>query len=144
MIKKRFRDIRTINNNNINNMSNKIITEIPNLAALANLLAVNPGLVIIKFGAEWCGPCKKIDPLVDTWFTFAPTSVQCCKVDVDDNFELYGFLKTKRQINGIPAIFCYVKGNNHYIPDDMVVGADPNAINDFFNRCMNVTNKQEK
>lgn len=117
-------------------MTNPIITDIPNLNALSKVLNENPGVVIIKFGAEWCVPCRKIESLVDKWFDFAPSHVQCCKIDVDDNFELYGFLKTKRQINGIPAIFCYVKGNLHYIPDDLVVGADTNAINDFFNRCI--------
>lgn len=123
-------------------MSNRpIINDIPNLAALVSVLTANPGLVILKFGAEWCGPCKKIDPLVDKWFATAPSNVQCCKIDVDDNFELYGFLKTKRQIGGIPAIFCYTKGNIHYVPDDLVVGADPAAIHAFFNRCISVLEK---
>jgi hypothetical protein len=63
-------------------------------------------------------------------------TVQCGLIDVDENIELYGFLKSKKRINGIPAIFCYVKGNDHYIPDDMAVGADPNEINQFFQRSL--------
>ena len=31
------------------------------------LLRQNPGKVVLKFGATWCGPCKVIEPLVNQW-----------------------------------------------------------------------------
>jgi thioredoxin 1 len=117
-----------------------IINEIENLQAFQELLAKNPGLIIIKFGATWCGPCKKIEPVIDKWFAYLPSSVQCCKIDVDESIELYGFLKSKRRINGIPAVMCYQKGNLNYIPDDMIAGADVDLNNAFFHRCLNRLN----
>ena len=83
-----------------------LITELPNLQSFSDLLQKNPGLVIIKFGAEWCGPCKKIEGLVNTWFEKMPDTVQSVIIDVDECFEVYGFLKTKKRVNGIPVILC--------------------------------------
>ena len=100
------------------------------------LLRQNPGKVVLKFGATWCGPCKVIDPLVHQWFSKMPDTVKCATIDVDDSFDLYGALKSKRQINGIPAILCFNKGNLSYIPDMNVVGADANQVNMFFKQVL--------
>jgi thiol-disulfide isomerase/thioredoxin len=119
------------------NSPSSILTKIESVSAFSQLLKENKGLIILKFGAEWCGPCKRIEGLVNEWYSKMPQeTVQCGLIDVDENIELYGFLKSKKRINGIPAIFCYVKGNDHYIPDDMAVGADPNEINGFFQRSL--------
>jgi len=99
------------------------------------LLASNPGLIVIKLGASWCGPCKRIKPVVDAFFASSPDSVICCDIDVDESFDLYSYFKSKRMVNGIPAILCYKKGNTGYIPDDSVTGADPVALDAFFKRC---------
>jgi thioredoxin 1 len=113
-----------------------IITKIESTMAFQQLLIDNPGIVVLKFGAEWCGPCKKIESLVEQWFAAMPPTVQCCMIDVDESFELYGFLKAKRRINGIPAIMAYRKGNLNYIPNDMMAGADVAQVNAFFQRCL--------
>jgi thiol-disulfide isomerase/thioredoxin len=104
--------------------------------AFKDLLLQNPGHVVIKFGAEWCGPCKKIESLVDQWFSAMPESVSTHIVDIDESFELYALLKTKRQINGIPAILCYKQGNTDIIPDYGVAGSDVNQIGIFFQRVL--------
>lgn len=118
-------------------MSKKpIIYKLETVDDFTNLLKQNPGLVFIKFGAEWCGPCKKIAPVIDHAFAQMPSSVQCCELDVDDNLQVYGFLKTKKMINGIPVVLCYYKGNTNYIPDDITVGSDVEKTNDFFKRCV--------
>ena len=38
-----------------------IITDLANRQQFADLLQSNPGLIILKFGADWCGPCKLMD-----------------------------------------------------------------------------------
>jgi thioredoxin 1 len=96
----------------------------------------NKGAFIIKFGAEWCGPCKQIEGLVKECMSKLPPSVKCAIIDVDDNFEIYALFKSKKLINGIPAIFAFKKGNFTPIPDDVVVGADVNQIQIFFNKYM--------
>jgi thiol-disulfide isomerase/thioredoxin len=118
-----------------------LLTSLPSVQAFSDLLqSKNPGLVILKFGAEWCGPCKRIEPLVHGWYdkiqkdAFFSSRVVCGVIDVDENFEVYGFLKSKRRINGIPAILCYHKGNVSYIPDDMMAGADVDQVNALFER----------
>lgn len=117
-------------------MTLPIIHNIENKNAFAQLLQKNPGVVIIKFGAEWCGPCKKIEALVNSCMGKMPDNIQCVMVDVDHSIEIYGFLKTKKMINGIPAILAYYAGNLNYIPDDAVIGADPTQVTLFFERCL--------
>ena len=28
---------------------------------------VSSGLVVVKFGSDWCGPCKRIEPLLSEY-----------------------------------------------------------------------------
>jgi thioredoxin-like negative regulator of GroEL len=111
-----------------------ILTEINDRNHFAELLIQNPGLLIIKFGADWCGPCKKIERLVKEWFDRTNHKVQCAIIDVDESFDVYAFLKSKKMVHGIPAILCYENNNHTYIPNDTVIGADVEQINAFFTR----------
>jgi thioredoxin 1 len=117
-------------------MPENVITEMSK-DSFSQLLQTNNGILIIKFGAEWCGPCKKIDPLVYDWMNklSAQPNVQCAIIDIDDNFEIYAFLKSKKMVNGVPVILCYKKGNHSWIPDKAVVGADERQVNIFFQEC---------
>ena len=96
----------------------------------------NKGVFIIKFGAEWCGPCKKIEGLVKELMSKLPDTATCAIIDVDENFEIYAMFKSKKMINGIPAIFAFKQGNISAIPDYVVVGADENQIQMFFQLFM--------
>jgi len=115
-----------------------VITEMSK-EAFGQALVDNKGALIIKFGAEWCGPCKKVDPLVYRWMNQLPPTIQGAVIDIDDeaSFDLYAFLKSKKQVNGVPVILCYKKGNMTYIPDRVIVGADEDQIERFFLACMN-------
>ena len=113
----------------------KVITRMEKLTDLQQALQNNPGVFIMKLGAEWCGPCKRIEGLVQSCMEQAPDNVQCAVIDVDEAFEVYGFLKTKRVVNGIPAILGYYKGNLNYIPDEVVIGSDQKQVITFFQRC---------
>ena len=113
-----------------------VITEMSK-ESFSQLLQTNKGILIIKFGAEWCGPCKKIDPLVYEWMNKLSNqpNVQCAIIDIDDNFEIYAFLKSKKMVNGVPVILCYKKGNVTWVPDKAIVGADEKQVNLFFQQC---------
>jgi thiol-disulfide isomerase/thioredoxin len=115
----------------MNAVQEKVIT----LNDFAKCLNENPGVFIMKLGAEWCGPCKKIEGLVKSCMDQAPSNVNCVIVDADESFEIYSFLQKNRVIKGIPAILGYYKGNVKHIPDDIVIGADQNQVIAFFQRC---------
>ena len=117
-------------------MSDKvIISHFENRQQFFEILKQNPGLILVKFSADWCKPCKQIKPVVDAFFLSSPSNVLCAEIDIDTSFDLYAFLKSKKMVNGIPAILCYKKGNQSYIPDDSVTGADPTQLDLFFKRC---------
>jgi thiol-disulfide isomerase/thioredoxin len=120
-----------------------IITEIKDRTHFVEILQTNPGAVIIKFGANWCGPCKMIENQVHMLMNMMPNNVQSIIVDVDECVDLYSFLKSKKMVNGIPVILVYYKGNLNYIPDDRVVGADKTQIAKLFTNVVdNVTGKK--
>ena len=113
-----------------------IITLGPDLGYFKEIMETNPGLVIIKLGATWCGPCKVIELDVKEMFSVMPSNVQCLSIDIDDNIELYSFLKKKRVVNGVPAILCYKRGNTSNAPDDYVIGASKEKLHAFKERCI--------
>jgi thioredoxin-like negative regulator of GroEL len=117
-------------------MSKTIITEIPDKEMfLHKLLPNNPGIIVLKFGADWCGPCKIINDAVHGFFASSPPEVVCADINIDFSPKLYSFLRSKKMVNGIPVLLCYKKGNLNWIPDDSVVGADPTELHRFFDRC---------
>lgn len=119
-----------------------IITEIKNMNQFLEIWRKNPGVIIMKFGATWCGPCKQIEPLVHECIGKMPDNVQCAIIDIDECFEVYAFLKKKRVLNGVPAIIGYFKSKNaekdqntFFYPEEMVVGTDKTKVIEFFDRC---------
>ena len=103
----------------------------------------NQGAIVIKFGAEWCGPCKQIEGLVYGCMSKMPTEILCAVLDIDEEgaFDLYAFLKSKRMVNGVPVLICYKKGNLTWVPDDVVVGANVESIQALFQKCLDVYSK---
>lgn len=125
--------------------SKEIISEISSRESFFHLLSNNPGLIILKLGATWCGPCKQIEKSVHAFFASSPVDVVCGDIDIDESFDFYALLKSKKMVNGIPVILCYKKGNDTFIPDDSITGSDSIALDSFFKRCnlhlMDVKNK---
>ena len=112
-----------------------IITNLRDRQEFATLLQANPGLVIIKFGADWCGPCKMIEPDIMAGFNSMPDNVQCVMVDIDVSVDLYAFLKSKKMVNGIPVFLAYARDVNEG-PIASITGASLPDIETFFATCM--------
>ena len=117
-----------------------VITKINGKTHFQQLLESNPGVFIIKFGATWCEPCKKIEKDVEEHVSNMPTNVQCAVVDVDECIELYGFLRTKKMVKTIPALLAYYKENDSYIPDEFVSSSDKKDVKMFFDTCLGEAN----
>jgi thiol-disulfide isomerase/thioredoxin len=113
--------------------------EIENINELQTLIYDNPGLLVIKMGASWCGPCKKIQDvahekmteLVNTW----GTAVNIIEMDIDDSFEVFATLKKMRIVNGIPAILCWFKENQQLRPSDFINDSNTHGVSLLFDRC---------
>lgn len=102
------------------------------------LLKMNPGVFVFKFGAEWCKPCQMIKKHIDDVSLVLPSTntIYIYSVDVDNCFDVYAFLKQKKMVSGIPALLAYKKGNTFFAPDASVSGTNETDINDFFNTCL--------
>ena len=104
--------------------------------AFLQLLKENPGVLIFKFTADWCKPCQIIKQYVDAHFErISSERIKCIEVNVDEAFDLFAFMKTKKMMKGIPTMLAYKKGNTNFAPDDSISGAELNEVNDFIARC---------
>jgi thiol:disulfide interchange protein len=101
----------------------------------ATLMDNNPGILIFKFTAEWCGPCKKIKEYSYKKSNDLPDYMTMLEVDVDECFDLYAFLKHKKMVNGIPVFLAYAKGKNEG-PIASITGSSLPDIETFFATCM--------
>jgi thioredoxin 1 len=111
-----------------------ISTEVITRDDFAALLSNNNGVLLFKFGAEWCGPCKKIETLIHELFEEMPENVSIHVLDIDDCFDLFSYLKHKKMVNGIPAILGYYRGNCSYAPDLCYSGTDNGVLLQLFDQ----------
>ena len=76
--------------------------------------------LVIDFWAEWCGPCRKISPLIDELYEeYKDKNIVIGKCDVDANDEV----TTEFKVRNIPTIV-FIK-NGAVV--DKIVGATPKA-----------------
>jgi thiol-disulfide isomerase/thioredoxin len=136
-IKKRYNIHTILPSTPIMNNTTPITTA--TLAEFQSILQKNTGGVLLKLSAEWCGPCKRIQPLVLEGLSVLPDTVLQVIIDIDDSLELYTYLKNKRRINGIPAILFWKPGNISDIPDDFVLGGNADQVIALFNRIISFT-----
>jgi thiol-disulfide isomerase/thioredoxin len=95
-------------------------------------------MIIIKFTADWCGPCKLIKDMCIQFENTKPSSIQYYEINIDESIELYMKLKKMKMVNGIPALLAYKVGIKEYwfIPDEFHLGSDKKGIVQFFDKCI--------
>ena len=64
------------------------------------------GKVLVDFWAEWCGPCKRVAPIVDELAEEYADKVLIGKYNVDD----YSDLSTEYSIRNIPTMLFFKGG----------------------------------
>ncbi|HTT66699.1 MAG TPA: thioredoxin [Gemmatimonadales bacterium] len=79
----------------------------------------HPGLVLVDFWAEWCGPCRVIAPILDQIADEYAGKLKITKMDVDANTQT----PMRFNVRSIPSLL-FFKGGKHV---DTVVGAVPKA-----------------
>jgi thioredoxin 1 len=73
--------------------------------------------VVVDFWAEWCGPCKKIAPVLEKLAGEYAGRLIVAKLNTDENRQISGYFR----IESIPTLM-FVKNRKVY---DMVAGAYP-------------------
>lgn len=66
----------------------------------------NDKLTVVDFWAEWCGPCKLMNPILDDLAADFGDKVVFGKLNVDDN----GETPTEFGIRGIPTLIAFKGG----------------------------------
>lgn len=75
------------------------------------------GLTLVDFWAEWCGPCRMLNPVLEELEKKYQGKIKFAKVNVDDNQEL----AQSYQIMSIPAVILFKDG----VAKEKVVGYKP-------------------
>ena len=115
----------------------EILTDFESRKDFFEMLQAPHNGVIAKFTATWCGPCKKIEGLVNEWFNYLPQNVTCAKLDADESFDVYAFYKKKRIVSTIPALLRYDSNEDSWAPSDFLFSSNENEINNFFQKIVN-------
>jgi len=84
--------------------------------------------VIIRVSASWCGPCKRIKPLLEEKINNLPNNIKVVFVDFDKHRDVASALKIKN----VPTFMFY---NNGY-PDICLVGGDGDKVAKFFDNVV--------
>ncbi len=77
-----------------------------NEEAFDKMVLETPGVALVDFWAEWCGPCRAIAPAVEAVARKYDGKALVGKVDVDSQ----GDLAKKYNINAIPALLVFKDG----------------------------------
>ena len=106
-----------------------------------------PGnVILLKFSADWCAPCKKIAPICQEYIPKLPNTIFTFQIDIDDSLELYATLKKHKMVNGVPAMLAYFSGEKEhwYIANDAYLDHKPDGAIAFFERCIAHTKMYSK
>ena len=80
-------------------------------------LTGHPGLLMVDFWAEWCGPCRAVGPVLEDLARASGGKVTLAKVNVDT----YPALAARFGVRSIPTILFVKDGKVR----DTVIGAVP-------------------
>ena len=62
--------------------------------------------VVVDFGADWCGPCKQLDPILEEIAEENTDKLKVFKINIDEN----PMVPQKFGVRGIPTIMLFKDG----------------------------------
>ncbi len=64
------------------------------------------GVIVVDFFANWCGPCRKLGPILEEVEQELSSKVKFAKINTDDNLEM----AKKYKISGLPTLMVFKNG----------------------------------
>jgi thiol-disulfide isomerase/thioredoxin len=108
---------------------------------ILNNAAILNQIIILKFGASWCKPCKLIKDQISNQTTNMNNNILFYNIDIDEHLELYVKLKSKKMLSGIPALLAWFPNkhnvNEWFVASESVSGTNKQQITMFFDKCNN-------
>lgn len=95
-----------------------MVTEI-NISNFENEIENYNGTAVVDFFADWCGPCRKMGPLLEEVEAELSSKVKFTKINTDDNIET----ARKYQVSGLPTLMIFKNG----VPVERMVGLMPKS-----------------
>ena len=78
------------------------------------------GTVLIDFWATWCGPCRKLVPVIEEIASQFEGKINVFKVNSDDNLEI----AKRYSISGLPSLLIFKNGE----PVERMAGMMPKSV----------------
>lgn len=76
-----------------------------NTKELKEILKSNP-LTVIKLGAEWCSPCKTMEPIIESVAKIMEGKAKVIDIDVEESPDI----ATEYRVRNIPTILYFKDG----------------------------------
>lgn len=83
----------------------------------AKAVLESPQPVLVDFSAEWCGPCRAIEPVMEALATEYAGRATIAKVDIDSNPSI----AARYGVRAVPTVMIVANGE----VDRVLVGARP-------------------